>query len=47
MRELVGEVPLLGYDRVQEEQAKVPHHAKVTGGRETSSLTSPHVMFSH
>ena len=30
MRELVGGVPPLGYDRVQQAQTKVAHLAKVT-----------------
>ena len=33
MRELVGGVPPVGYDRMHREQVNVAHHAKVTGGR--------------
>ena len=39
MREPVGRVPLLGYDRVQQEQAKVALLAKVTGGRDRETFT--------
>ena len=42
MREPVGRVPPLGYDRVQQVQTKVAHLAKVTGRSDckTFSLTS-------
>ena len=43
-------VPALGCDRMQREQAKVAHHAKVTGGcdSETFSLaTSPRRLNPH
>ena len=42
MRELVGRVPLLGYDRVQQARTKMAHLAKVTGRRDckTFSLAS-------
>ena len=42
MREPVGRVPPLGYDRVQQACAKVARLAKVAGGRdcETFSLAS-------
>ena len=32
-------VPPLGYDRVQQEQAKVAHLAKVTGGRDRETFS--------
>ena len=42
MREPVGRVPPLGYDRVQQAQTKVARFAKVTGRHdcETFSLAS-------
>ena len=39
MRELVGRVPLLGYDRMHQEQTNVAHHAKVTGGRDRKTFS--------
>ena len=39
MREPVGEVPLLGYDRVQQAQTKVAHLAQVTGRRDCKTFS--------
>ena len=39
MRELVGRVPSLGYDRVQQAQTKVARLAKVTGRRDCKSFS--------
>ena len=39
MREPVGRVPPLGYDRVQQAQTKVAQIAKVTGRRDCETLS--------
>ena len=41
MREPVGSVPPLGYDRMQQEHANVAHHAKegVTSGRDRKTFS--------
>ena len=48
MLELVGEVPPLGYDRMQQAWTKVAHLAKVTGRRDckTFSLASMYHLVS-
>ena len=42
-------MPLLGCERLQREQARVAHYAKVTGGcdSETSSLAADHDVGTH
>ena len=39
MRELVGGVPPLGHDRVQQAKTKVAHLAKVTGRRDCKTFS--------
>ena len=45
MREPVGRVPPVGCDRMQREQAKVAHCAKVTGGRDSEIFSLASVPF--